>query len=93
MSRAVDSEPQVLTVTKAWSASPGEISSLRSVMPDRDGTGTVLHGYGQTIYARIDCRITLPAAGRIRFEYLETPSAVRRFSRVTRTVSRRSASR
>jgi hypothetical protein len=38
-----------------------------------DGTGELVYGYGQTIYATIQCRWELPTAGRLRLTYLETP--------------------
>ena len=63
MSRSVAAEIDILTASHAWSATPENYSSLRSVMLGRDGTGTVLYGYGQTIYAKIDCRFEVPEAG------------------------------
>ncbi len=78
MSRSVAAEIDILTASPAWSATPENYSSLRSVMLGRDGTGTVIYGYGQTIYAKIDCRFEVPQAGRIRFEYLTTPQLQRR---------------
>jgi hypothetical protein len=78
MSRPVAAEIDILTGTHSWSATPDNYSSLRSVMFGRDGTGTVLYGYGQTIYAKIDCRFEVPEPGRIRFEYLPTPQPQRR---------------
>jgi hypothetical protein len=73
MVRSIEAEIEILTGTHAWSATPDNYSSLRSVTLGRDGAGTVLYGYGQTIYAKIDCRFEVPEAGRIRFEYLATP--------------------
>ena len=78
MSRPVAAEIDILTGSPNWAATPDNYSSLRSVTLGRDGTGTVLHGYGQTIYAKIDCRFEVPELGRIRFEYLPTPQPQRR---------------
>src|SRR3954447_24240331 len=78
MSRSVAAEIDILTASHAWSATPDNYSSLRSVMLDRGGTGTVLYGYGQTIYARIDCRFEVPEPGRIRFESPPTTQPQRR---------------
>jgi hypothetical protein len=78
MSRSIQAEIDILTGTHAWSATPDNYSSLRCVMLKRDGSGTVIYGYGQTIYAKIDVRFELPTPGRIRFEYMETPQLQRR---------------
>ena len=78
MSRSIEAEIDVLTGSHAWSATPDNDSSLRSVMLGRDGTGTVLDGYGQTIYAGIDVRFEVTAPGVLRFDDLETPRMQRR---------------
>jgi hypothetical protein len=78
MDRSVEAEIDILTGAHAWSATPDNYSSLRSVVLRRDGTGAVLYGYGQTIYAKIDCRFEVPQEGRIRFEYLPTSQPQRR---------------
>ena len=78
MNRSVEAEIEILTGSPAWSATPDNYSSLRSVMLGRDGKGSVIYGYGQTIYATIDCRFEVPEPGRIRFEYLPTPQPQRR---------------
>ena len=49
----------VLTGCANWWATPGTYASLRTLRFAPDGTGTVLYGYGQTIYAKIDCRFTI----------------------------------
>ena len=78
MDQSVAVEVDILTGSRSWSATPDNYSSLRSVMLRKDGTGTIIYGYGQTIYAQIDCRFEVPGAGRIRFEYLDTPQPQRR---------------
>jgi hypothetical protein len=78
MSRTTEDQLLVLTASHAWSATPDNYSSLRSLMLKGDGTGTVIYAYGQTIYANIDCRFEVPKEGRIRFEYLDTPQPQRR---------------
>ncbi len=78
MNRTVEAEVAILSGCRAWSATPGDYSSLRSVALREDGTGLILYGYGQTIYAKIDCKFEVPAAGRIRLEYLPTPQLQRR---------------
>jgi hypothetical protein len=78
MGRSLAAEIDILIGSHSWSATPDNYSSLRSVMLGRDGKGTVLYGYGQTIYAKIDCWFAVPEAGRIRFEYLPTPQLQRR---------------
>ncbi len=46
MSRSVAAEIDILTGSHAWSATPDNYSSLRSVMLGRDGMGMALYGYG-----------------------------------------------
>lgn len=57
----------------AWSATPWNYSGLRWLRFARDGTGDMTYGYGQTIYAIIKCLWEIPAAGRLRLTYLESP--------------------
>jgi hypothetical protein len=52
--------------------------SLRAVFLEPAGTGSVVYGYGQTIYATIDVRFEITAPGVIRFDYFETPQKQRR---------------
>jgi hypothetical protein len=78
VNQSAETEIEVLTGSPSWSATPDNYSSLRYVSFERDGTGMLVYGYGQTIYARIDCRFEFPEAGRIRFEYLGTPQPQRR---------------
>jgi len=56
-----------------WGAAPENYSSLRSLWLTDDGSGELIYGYGQTIYARINCRWEVVSAGRIRLTYLESP--------------------
>jgi hypothetical protein len=56
-----------------WSATPWNYSSLRSLWLSEGGSGELIYGYGQTIYARIRCRWEVVAAGRLRLTYLESP--------------------
>jgi hypothetical protein len=56
-----------------WSATPGNYSSLRFLRFAEDGTGDATYGYGQTIYALIKCQWELPAPGRLRLTYLDSP--------------------
>jgi hypothetical protein len=94
MSRSIATEIDILTASHAWSATPDNYSSLRSVMLGRDGTGTVIYGYGQTIYAKIDCRFEAPS--RAESGSSTSPrrscSAARRSSPPRRIGSRRLAS-
>jgi len=57
----------------AWSATPWDYSSLRSIRFSEEGTGVLTYGYGQTIYAVINGRWELPSPGTLRFTYLESP--------------------
>ncbi len=56
-----------------WSATPWDSSSLRSLWLSEDGSGELIYGYGQTIYARIRCRWEVVSPGRLRLTYLESP--------------------
>jgi hypothetical protein len=66
-------DARVLTSSHVWRATPWDYSSLRSVRLRPDGSGELLYGYGQTIYALIQCRWELPTPGVLRLTYLESP--------------------
>jgi hypothetical protein len=68
----IDAELAVLTES-AWTATPSNYSSMRVLRFTSDGSGILTYGYGQTIYAIIKCRWTLPEAGVLDLEYLESP--------------------
>jgi hypothetical protein len=56
-----------------WSATPWNYSSLRSLWLSEGGSGELIYGYGQTIYARLHCRWEVVSPGRLRLTYLESP--------------------
>ena len=58
----------------SWSATAGNYSSLRSLWLSEGGSGELIYGYGQTIYARISCRWAVVSPGRLRLTYLESPA-------------------
>ena len=58
----------------AWSATPWNYSSLRVLEFREDGSGRLTYGYGQTIYAIIQCRWEVPSPGLLRLTYLESPA-------------------
>src|SRR5262249_2435439 len=62
-----------------WSATPWNYSSARFLMLQADGTGRLIYGYGQTIYAIILCCWEVPSAGSLRLTYLESPDNGLRF--------------
>ena len=64
---------EILTGCGAWAATPGDYSSMRALRFAPDGTGQVLYGYGQTIYAVIACRFAVIEPDRVEWEYLESP--------------------
>src|SRR5262249_13344436 len=47
--------------------------SMRALQFAPDGTGQVLYGYGQTIYAKIACRFAVTEPDQVEWEYLESP--------------------
>lgn len=65
-------EAAVLTAS-AWKATPSDYSSLRVLRFEEDGSGTLTYGYGQSIYAIIKCRWSVPRAGVLELTYLESP--------------------
>jgi hypothetical protein len=73
MERTIEAQIEILAESRSWSATPDNYSSKRYLTLGRDGSGEIVYAYGQTIYAKIACRFEIPAPGRIRFEYLETP--------------------
>lgn len=56
-----------------WTATPWNYSSLRALWLREDRYGELIYGYGQTIYARVNCRWEVVSARRLRFTYLESP--------------------
>jgi hypothetical protein len=56
-----------------WSATPWNYSSLRSLWLTEDGSGELIYGYGQTSYARVNCRWEIVSPGQLRLTYLESP--------------------
>jgi hypothetical protein len=56
-----------------WSATPWNYSSLRCLFLSEGGSGELIYGYGQTIYARIRCQWQVMSPGRLRLTYLESP--------------------
>ncbi len=57
-----------------WAATPEDYSSMRTLHFTEDGLGTLTYGYGQTIYAIIKCRWSVPRAGVLELDYLESPA-------------------
>lgn len=57
-----------------WSATPWDYSSMRSLWLSADGSGELIYGYGQTIYARINCRWQVESPSRLRLSYLPSPA-------------------
>jgi hypothetical protein len=55
------------------SATPWNYSSLRSLWLSEGGSGELIYGFGQTIYARIRCRWGVVSPGRLRLTYLQSP--------------------
>ena len=68
-----EEDRQVLATAGTWRATPGNYSSLRSLWLHADGSGDLIYGYGQTIYAYIKCRWEVVSHGRLRLTYLESP--------------------
>ena len=55
-----------------WSATPWNYSSLRCLEFREDGSGKLIYGYGQTIYAVIQCRWEIPSPGSLSLTYLDS---------------------
>jgi hypothetical protein len=62
-----------ILTTSGWKATPWIYSSLRVLSFRPDQLGTLTYGYGQTIYAIIECRWRIPDVGLIELNYLESP--------------------
>jgi hypothetical protein len=60
----------VLSSTRAWTATPSDYSSLRFLRFGPDGRADLIYFYGQTIYAECVCRWSVPAAGVLRLTEL-----------------------
>jgi hypothetical protein len=56
-----------------WIANPENYASLQRIRFASDGTGRVVFGHGQTIYASIDFRFEILAAWNLRLVYLDSP--------------------
>lgn len=63
----------VVLTASGWEATPSNYSSLRTLRFLEDSSGTLVYGYGQTIYAIIRCLWALPIAGVLDLTYLESP--------------------
>ncbi|MEZ6142314.1 MAG: hypothetical protein R3B84_17275 [Zavarzinella sp.] len=69
----VEEDRQVLGMAGSWRATPEDYSSLRVLWLNEDGSGELVYGYGQTIYACIRCCWDVASPGRLRLNYLESP--------------------
>lgn len=67
------SHHDILVGSRAWSATPGDYSSMVYLQFAGDGTGRLVYGYGQTIYAMLNIRFELPEDGQLRVHYLDAP--------------------
>ena len=56
-----------------WSATPWIYSSCRFLWLKDGGSGELIYGYGQTIYANIKCQWEAAFPGRLRLTYLDSP--------------------
>ena len=71
----VASDPAVLAHGRGgWAATPWDYSSMRHLWLSADGSGELVYGYGQTFYARINCRWEVESPGRLRLSYLPSPA-------------------
>jgi hypothetical protein len=66
-------DARVLASSHAWHATPWDYGSLRALMLLGDGSGDMVYGYGQTIYAEIRCRWEVLPTGVLRLTYLSSP--------------------
>lgn len=60
-----------------WSATPWNYSSMRSLRFQTDGSGELVYGYGQTIYAVIRCRWEVSRLGKLELTYQPSPPVQR----------------
>jgi hypothetical protein len=67
-----------------WSATPWNYSSMRSLRFQVDGSGELVYGYGQTIYAVIQCCWEVSGPGKLELTYQPSP-ALHRFPGFTPT--------
>lgn len=63
----------ILVGSRSWSTTPWNYSSMRYIQFAEDGSGLLLYGYGQTIYAKINIRYTVKANCQIDLQYLDSP--------------------
>lgn len=64
---------EVLVGSRSWSATPWHYSSMRYIQFADDGSGVLVYGYGQTIYARINIRFTVKADNQLEVVYRDSP--------------------
>ena len=63
----------ILIGSRSWSATPWNYSSMRYMQFADDGSGLLVYGYGQTIYAKINVRYTVKADNQLEIEYCDSP--------------------
>lgn len=73
MRESVSTMRDILANERAWSATPWDYSSMRFLIFKPDGTAEFMYGYGQTIYARINCTFECSGEDRLVVSYLESP--------------------
>ena len=66
---AAEDDRRTLAAARLWRATPGNYSSCRFLQFRPDGSGQLVYGYGQTIYAVVPCAWEVSAAGRLRLTY------------------------
>lgn len=63
----------ILLGSRSWSTTPWNYSSMRFMQFADDGTGLLVYGYEQTIYAKLNMRFAVKAENQLEIEYCDSP--------------------
>jgi hypothetical protein len=66
-------DAELIAGAHSWRATPWNYSALAGLLLKSDGSGMLLFGHGQTIYAVILCAWEIPTPGILRLTYHDSP--------------------
>lgn len=64
----------ILIATRSWAATPWDYNSCIFLRFRADGSGDMVFGYGQTIFAKVNFRFSLNTLNELTFIYQDSPA-------------------